>query len=362
MESSLTGNPFGGRLHRTSSMIAITDKLRYLIFFVTQRCHLRCEHCFYWKEVANPGSELSLEEIDRLTRQMDHLTFLRLTGGEPYIRHDLPEIVGCFYRNARLRNAGAITNGLVLKHTEEITDRICSDYPDLQLDVGVSIDDLQEGHDKVRQFKGSYDKALESVEILKRLRKKHDNLRVSTVTTVTAGNQDHLEAIFDVLKALDIDYLSVNVARNEAKDKTLLDVDMARYRAFAKEVDDYNTRRAHTWGDKIRRAKGRISHEFIDRTIAEKRAITPCLAGTVAAVLHPNGDVYPCEVLPDPAGNIKDFDYDMRQLWSSEEMRNKRDWIIGTGCHCTHECFMTVSVLFNPRHYPRLMKMAVGVE
>lgn len=340
-------------------MIAISQKLRYLIFFVTQRCNMRCDHCFYWREVANPGSEMSLDEIERIARSIDRLVFLRLTGGEPYIRNDLPEILGAFHDHAKLRNAGVITNGLVVKRTREITEAIVSRYPRLQLDVGVSIDDIGEPHDTVRQKAGAYDKALESLEALKALRERYGNLRVSTVTTVTAGNQERLEAIFDTLKTFGVDYLSVNVARNEAKDKSLLNVDLARYRAFARAVDDYNTARARTWGDKIRRAKAVLSHEFIDRTLEEDRAVTPCLAGTVAAVLHPDGDFYPCEVLPDAAGNIKDFDYDVERIWKSDRMRELRKWILDTGCHCSHECFMTVSVLFNPRHYPRLVKIAL---
>lgn len=340
-------------------MISISDKLRYLIFFVTQRCNLRCNHCFYWREVANPGKEMSLGEIRRFADSIEKLNFLRLTGGEPYLRRDLPEILGAFHQSADLRQAGVITNGLILNLTRDTTERIVSAYPRLQLDVGVSIDDLGEGHDEVRAYKGSYDKAVESLHILKDLRAKYNNLRVSTVTTVTAGNQHRLEAIFETLKSFDVDYLSVNVARNEAKDKALLEVDMDRYREFAKSVDDYNTGRSHSWGDRLRRAKGRIAHEFIDRTLAEDRAITPCLAGTVAAVLHPDGDLYPCEVLTESAGNIKDYDYDINLIWESDKMREMRKWIVREGCHCTHECFMTVSILFNPRHYPRLLKLAV---
>ncbi len=343
-------------------MISISDKLRYLIFFVTQRCNLRCNHCFYWREVANPGSEMSLDEIRRFAASIDKLNFLRLTGGEPYLRRDLPEILGCFHEETQLRQAGVITNGLILNLTRDITERIVSSYPKLQLDVGVSIDDLAEGHDEVRAYKGAYEKAVESIQILKELRLQYSNLRVSTVTTVTAKNQDRLESIFETLKGFDVDYLSVNVARNEAKDKALLAVDMARYREFARRVDDYNSGRSSTWGDRLRRAKGRIAHEFIDKTLAENRAITPCLAGTVAAVLHPDGDLYPCEVLTESAGNIKDFDYDIERIWESEKMRKMRRWIVKEGCHCTHECFMTVSILFNPRHYPRLLKMAVTSE
>src|SRR3989344_921381 len=111
----------------------------YLIFFVTSRCNLRCEHCFFWRELNQAKKELSLEEIDKVTKNMDPLLLLRMTGGEPFLRTDLPEIAGLFYKNAGMRNLGINTAGFFTKRIVESVKKILSQYP-IDLDVVVSID------------------------------------------------------------------------------------------------------------------------------------------------------------------------------------------------------------------------------
>ena len=86
----------------------------YLIHFVTEVCNLRCSHCFdffYEEGPRRKPFELKLDEIDRMTRSMGELLFLLPTGGEPFLRADLPKIIELYYKNCRLRNVGMPTNG-----------------------------------------------------------------------------------------------------------------------------------------------------------------------------------------------------------------------------------------------------------
>jgi len=78
----------------------------YLIFFVTEICNARCKHCFgnFSNEKEKAKEELSLEEINKISKNMDNLLYLLPTGGEPFLREDLPDIINVFYRNNRLRN------------------------------------------------------------------------------------------------------------------------------------------------------------------------------------------------------------------------------------------------------------------
>ena len=59
--------------------------------FVTSVCNARCAHCFY---PINAGkNELTLEEIEKLTRTLPPIRLLLIGGGEPFLRRDLPEII-----------------------------------------------------------------------------------------------------------------------------------------------------------------------------------------------------------------------------------------------------------------------------
>ena len=55
--------------------------------------------------------ELKLDEIDKMTRSYGRTLVSASTGGEPFLRADLPKIIELYYKNCRLRNVGMPTNG-----------------------------------------------------------------------------------------------------------------------------------------------------------------------------------------------------------------------------------------------------------
>jgi cyclic pyranopterin phosphate synthase len=85
---------------------------------VTDRCNLRCRYCmpeddYVWLP---RRSILSFEETERLVRVFTALgvTKVRLTGGEPLLRHDLPELVRQLAGNEVIADLALTTNGLLL--------------------------------------------------------------------------------------------------------------------------------------------------------------------------------------------------------------------------------------------------------
>ena len=73
-------------------------------------------------------------------------------------------------------------------------------------------------------------------------------------------------------------------------------------------------------------------------------------------MLTENGDVYPCEILMDSFGNVRDCGYDMGRVMSSEKAKTVNHSIRNNGCFCTHECYFMTNILFNPGLYPALAK------
>jgi cyclic pyranopterin phosphate synthase len=92
--------------------------LRSLRVSVTDRCNMRCRYCMPEREYVWLPREsiLSFEEIDRLVGIFTRLGVdkLRLTGGEPLLRHDLPHLVALVRRHPRLRDIALTTNGILL--------------------------------------------------------------------------------------------------------------------------------------------------------------------------------------------------------------------------------------------------------
>src|ERR1700693_266760 len=97
--------------------------LRSLRVSVTDRCTLRCNYCMPQEEyVWLPRQELlTFEEIARLVVVFTSLgvTDLRLTGGEPLLRRELPQLVRMLAANPRIRDLALTTNGVLFAEQGE---------------------------------------------------------------------------------------------------------------------------------------------------------------------------------------------------------------------------------------------------
>ncbi len=97
--------------------------LRSLRVSVTDRCNLRCNYCMPQEEyVWLPRQELlTFEEIARLVEVFTSLGVedVRLTGGEPLLRRDLPQLVRMLAANPRIRDLALTTNGVLFAEQGE---------------------------------------------------------------------------------------------------------------------------------------------------------------------------------------------------------------------------------------------------
>ncbi|MCA9426722.1 MAG: radical SAM protein [Candidatus Omnitrophica bacterium] len=368
--------------------------LRYLIYFVTARCNLRCSHCFYLDELG-PSNDLTPEELEKFCKSLGSLTFLRLTGGEPFLRKDLSEVIRLFYDICGTKRIGVITNGTKHQIVRDTLEDFKKHTPRLKIDVGVSIDDIGEKHDVIRKKKGVYKEAVDQIEQLLEFQKEWPNLEVSTVVTANGANTPRLREIYNELHSLGINRISCNLVRGYVADQSLSHVDLDAYNDFLSWTDQHNRANHRGFSATLRRAKNQVGRDVVKQIIASRESGQPlakfrpfgrkskaesseefakvlpegdgyyflgadaplhCQAGNAIAVLQPEGEVNLCEVLDWPLGNLREVDYDWQKIWNSKQAQEARDMITSTGCSCTHECFLTASILFGKDNYPKLAK------
>jgi MoaA/NifB/PqqE/SkfB family radical SAM enzyme len=331
----------------------------YLIFFATSYCNLKCEHCFYWKELNVKRDELNLEEIEKIAKNMDDLLFLRLTGGEPTLRKDLPEIVKIFYDNNNLRNVGISTAGFLTKRVLSHAERILELCPGLELEFCISIDDTERFHDLNRGIPNTYKNAEATIKGLKEIRERHDRIRINVGLCVTKGNQDRLDEIFEnALVPLGVDTIQVNIIRGDPKNPGLMEVDLEKYQNLLKKTRAYNSTRGYHGLYISSNVKDKLMSSIIVKTIKERKFQgIYCNAGNKIGVLYSDGNLFPCELLEDKKiGNLRDSNYDFRSLWNSPRALEVRNFIHDTKCFCTHECFLTTNLLLDPKNLVGYMK------
>ena len=343
----------------------------YLVLFVTERCNARCKHCLLADGVHKPqkSTELSIDEIEILTRKMDPLLFLMPTGGEPFIRKDLGQIVELFYRNNGVKNVGIPTNGFFTERIVETVKYILDKCPNLDLGVDVSIDGIREKHDEIRGLPGLFDKAVMTYKELRKLEKIYPKFNANIETTVSSYNdnclQDNYNYFVNELKAHTVFTL---LTRDKPSDPASKFFDVNRYEAYAESMEKGIKERLLTgyktfpFADVIN-AKRIVRHKHIAKTVRENRYLIPCYGGVLGAAIFSNGDVYPCELHTDlKLGNLRDCGFDFKAIWNNEKAQAARKLIRDGKCFCTYECFLTVNILFNPLLFPRILKEWLSIK
>ena len=110
-------------------------------------------------------------------------------------------------------------------------------------------------------------------------------------------------------------------------------------------------------------SKGKLMTDIIAETVEKDHSVNDCYAGSLFGVIKDNGDVFPCEQLDIPIGNLSEVDYDLSKIWFSKKAKMQRRSINNHECHCTYECVSSCNIFFNAKYYPFLFKkMASSVS
>lgn len=332
----------------------------HLTFFVTARCNAVCKHCFYWDSLNQGQKELTLDEVDRIAASLDRVLWVAFTGGEPFLRKDLPEFAGILHDRLRPVTLSINTNGIQTDKIVDSAERLVARCPETFVGILCSLDGLQATHDRIRGVPRNFERTIETFHALEKLRDRVPNLGVGITTTFCAWNQDEMDEMFElVVRKLKPDNWDLSFVRGEAMVPAIELADVAKYRSIKARLE-----RAYADGElryysnmplaRFVHAKERLSTRTVLKTLETGTYQTPCYAGALSAVISEEGDVYPCELLNRKIGNLREARYDFRALWAAEEAREIREFVHKSKCFCTHECNMSVNLLFNPTAYPRI--------
>ena len=368
--------PFQYYKHLYKSLIKFKQLPSYFIFYPTSRCNLKCSHCFYHDSLNKKFNELTIDELDKITKTMDPILSLILTGGEPYLRHDLDKIVQIFYENTKVPIITIPSNGWYLEKMDKQIRNMMEWCPYLTLNQQISIDGIGKDHNAIRMDKqvvggdNSFEKAIKTIDHLKELKKIYQRINIGIIITFTNENQKKFKDILkEIYSMTNPDNISINLVRGDPKQKVNLDLDLNLYREAVKYRDSlfYEKKmsgHAKFEGNRLATAGRILLNELVYKTYESNKYSTPCYAGNLSGVMYPEGNVYPCEILDDShkIGNIRDFDLDFKKLWLSDKAKKEVKFVRKTKCFCTHECFNIVNILFNPKYYPKVLSISKKIK
>jgi len=348
-------------------------KKRSFITYLTGRCNQKCRHCFFSRENGKKKEEFSLEEIEKIARNYyintgTHKFLARgisqgFTGGEPFLRDDLPEIVAVF-RKRGIRHFHINTNGIL---TEKILS-FCIDLlrQKISFKIAVSLDGLEETHDKIRNMPGAFRKSIYTIKSLKSI-----GAGVGVIITINRLNYKELK---ELMKFINYDLgiepgvqlirgaSQANMPLEFKENNDPIDAQIMITKEIIPEIRAilYQTYAEKAIQDPFKIAdfaKKFTSLDFHLSILEKGKRIFDCRAGDSVGVIYQNGDVALCEMYK-PIGNLKDVDYDLRRLWNNPIAEKQRAFI--KRCTCIHNCFINTekNLLFTARFLSNIKKFS----
>ena len=330
-------------------------------FSVTRRCQSRCKTCFIWKH----GSEddLDIETIERLFRSIGWTYFFNVSGGEPFLRDDLPEIVrlACRFMTPAVVHipTNALTPQRVVEITEEILEVIDKEAPGTVLTIKPSFDGVGDLHDEIRGVPGNFEKLLETIQKLKELRKRYSNLHLGVGTVISKFNAAHLDEIIKYSKGLDVDTYINEIAEEREEFFNLgsgITPDSESYGEIMKIFKDSVLEKMKDMKilPRITTALRVVYYDLVVRILNENRQVIPCSAGLMNVHINSDGGIWPCAVLAykGQMGRV-DRDTDFQDIWNSKRARNIRRSIKRGECTCPLANQAYSNILLHP---PSLLK------
>lgn len=320
-----------------------------LTYSVTNLCQSKCLSCNIWRfyrdEPQKFKEELKLDEIEKVFRSFGHVYFFNISGGEPFLRKDLEEIVRLACRHLTPRVIHCPTNVLcptrVLAGTRKILEIIREEAPGTPFTIKPSYDGIGPEHDRIRGVKGNFARLLEAVAGLKELKREFPNLHLGLGTVISQYNIKDLPEISDYALKMGVDTYISEVAEERTEMKNSASGMTPSADDYERAIQPFKRRIQETLPKlsglaRITQTLRTLYYDLTVKILREKRQVIPCYGGISNAHLNPYGDVWPCAILgyEKPMGNVREHGYDFRQVWSSPRAQEVRRYIKAGKCAC----------------------------
>lgn len=298
----------------------MTKKLNGTVI-VTYRCNARCNMCNRYKAPSKAEEEITIETIKKLPQ----MYFTNITGGEPFIRTDLPEIVRELYKKSD--RIVISTNGF---YTDHIIN-LCKEFP--QVGIRISIEGLEETNNRIRGLDDGFNRGYTTLKKLVAMGMKD----VGFGMTVQDANAKDLVALYNLSDEMGMEFATASLhnsfyfveAKNIIHNRPMV----------AKELENLVNELLKSKSPK-KWFRAYFNHGLVNYIYGQKRLL-PCNMAFDTFFIDPYGDVMPCNGTKDKEamGNLNECD-SWEKLWNGEKAELIRKKVRS----CDRNCWMIGSV------------------
>lgn len=302
---------------------------------VTYRCNAKCTMCNRYKAPSKPEEEISIETIKKLPE----MYFTNITGGEPFIRDDLKDIV---------RELLKKSDRIVISTNGFFTDRIvelCKEFP--QVGIRISIEGLEKTNNEIRGLDDGFNRGYTTLKKLVDMGMKD----VGFGMTVQDRNAADLVPLYNISDELGMEFATASLhnsfyfveSNNIIKDRLTV---AQNFEDLVNRLLDSNSPKK--W------FRAYFNHGLINYIFSQKRLL-PCDMSFDTFFIDPYGDVMPCNGTKEKQvmGNLNRQSWE--ELWNSEQAEKVRSFVR----NCDRNCWMIGSV--SPAMHKYIYKPAAWV-
>ena len=296
-----------------------TTEPRDASVILTYRCPMRCSMCNIWKYPTCAGEEIRAENL----RSLPKLKFINLTGGEPFVREDLAEIVEECYRHAP--RIVISTSGWYGDRVMELARR----YPDIG--IRISLEGLKEANDELRGRDGGFERGFATLTGLLEMGVRD----IGFACTVSDRNSADMIELYNLSRRMGVEFATAAVHNSfyfHKSDNSIADAEKVAADFHRLATMQLRERNPKSW------FRAWFNMGLANYAMGRPRML-PCEAGSSNFFIDPFGEVYPCNGMADdghPAsmGNIMRSSFD--EIWRSERAESVRRMV----ADCPRQCWM----------------------
>lgn len=338
-------------------------KPKVIVYKVTNRCNMSCFMCGNYKRENNFQNELTADDIKKIFSDpyLKNLDVIRFTGGEPFIKKDLKEIIYNIHKNTKTAFYFITTNCTFIERMEDLIKNLVPEG--IKLNLQVSLDTLDEGHDDIRKLKGSGKLVIENLLRLKKLQEKY-HFFIGVNQTISSKNLTKVKEVNAFCRANNFVHMTLLASRYHESDE------MAGFEDFSSDFDLYepiskddlnqfyetleeieNETHHRSLYERLRHfTENYLHHHAKNRLLRNTISPLPkCVAYFNYLRILPDGSIIPCSLRSGlHLGNLKE--QPLSQMWESQKASRYR-MIIKNCQGCWVQCDIVPSIPYSMSFY-----------
>ena len=298
------------------------------------KCNSRCLTCNIWMKREN---ELTIPEWDKVLSSLGPAPYwFTISGGEPLMFPKIVELAKLAYKHCQPGIINIPTNGILRSGPARVR-AILEACPESQLIINLSLDGGGEKHDFIRGVAGNFEKFEERLEQYLDLKREFPNFVVGIHSVVSVFSVGHLDELIAYADASGADQFITEIAEPRVELDTVglpITPSPEEYAGAIDRLIDYVNSKQYKGLARITEAFRVEYYKLVKRILDEQDQAIDCYAGWASTQIYADGTVWPCCVRADNLGNLRDHNYDFKEIWFGEKIKEVRRSIAAKECYC----------------------------